>query len=430
MSIGEKNQNETHLYIDYTPFPKKERFHNSKKKFRAIISGVGFGKSAAGVNEMIKEVLAHPKTLNLIFAPTFPMIKNTTMREFWKFCPRELIKEHNTSNHLITFTNEAQIIYLSGDNEKNIDRVRGLTLSSAYADEIALVPRYVFDIIIARLRDPKGSLKFWSTSTPKGMNWMYDLFIEKRGITNPKDYEVFGGTSLDNPYTPLEYKTTLQQTYVGRFAKQEIYGEFVGFEGLVYSSFNRNTHVISIQGKGMNWESIRFQRVIMGIDFGFTNASVCVFAGIDSDGRIFVFDEIHEPGLLINEFIERIKQKIDEHQIPMKYINNFYCDPSEPSFIKMFNQAGLKAIAANNEVLPGIIEVTSYLETQKDGKPRLFIRNNCVQTIKEFEQYRYPDDKEERNKEEVPLKVYDHSMDALRYLIMGLKQKGTILIMA
>jgi len=96
----------------------------------------------------------------------------------------------------------------------------------------------------------------------------------------------------------------------------------------------------------------------------------------------------------------------------------------------MFNQAGLKAIAANNEVLPGIIEVTSYLETQKDGKPRLFIRNNCVQTIKEFEQYRYPDDKEERNKEEVPLKVYDHSMDALRYLIMGLKQKGTILIMA
>ena len=63
-------------------------------------------------------------------------------------------------------------------------------------------------------------------------------------MPNAKDYEWFGGSTLDNPFTPQEYKDTLLVQYEGMFKEQEIYGKFVGFEGQVYKNFNMNIHVI------------------------------------------------------------------------------------------------------------------------------------------------------------------------------------------
>lgn len=40
------------------------------------------------------------------------------------------------TEHIITFKNNARVIYLNGDNERNIDRLRGLKLGSAYGDEL------------------------------------------------------------------------------------------------------------------------------------------------------------------------------------------------------------------------------------------------------------------------------------------------------
>jgi len=177
---GTVEKEETEFVINYRPHEKQKEFHDSTAKFRAIITGVGFGKSAMGVNEMIRETLEHDNVLNLIFAPTFPMLKNTTMQEFWKFCHQQFIKSHNQTEHRITFINDSQIIYLSGDNERNIDRLRGLNLGAAYGDEIAMSPEYVWKIILGRLRDTQGSLRAWITTTPKGFNWVYDWFVKKK----------------------------------------------------------------------------------------------------------------------------------------------------------------------------------------------------------------------------------------------------------
>jgi hypothetical protein len=61
---------------------------------------------------------------------------------------------------------------------------------------------------------------------------------------NPESYAWFGGTTLDNPYTPEEYKQDLVHQYEGLFKQQEIYGEFCGFEGQVYNNFRGELHVL------------------------------------------------------------------------------------------------------------------------------------------------------------------------------------------
>ncbi len=372
-----------------------------------IANNIVVHNSAVGVVEMIRDCIEHPGVMNLIYAPTYPMLKNTTMVEFFKFCPKELIVKHNKSEHLIYLINGSTIIYLSGDNQRNIDRIRGLNLGAAYGDEIALSPSYVWKIIVGRLRDPRGSRRAWLTTTPKGFNWVYDWFVEKKHTTDPDEYEWFGGSSLDNPYTPQDYKDSLESTYSGAFYKQELLGEFVGYEGLVYSEFSRNVHVGDFSDK-------KFEEYVGGLDWGWTNPNVALLVGKDGDGRMYILKEVYVRRTHNEEFCGLVKNMIREKKDVV-----FQADPSEPAFINSFNNNNIITEGANNEILPGIQKVASLLKVQKDQLPRLFVDESCVNTIMEFENYRYPEVDEGKPERDLPIKVHDHAMDVIRYIAMA-----------
>lgn len=94
-----------------------------------------------------------------------------------------------------------------------------------------------------------------------------------------------------------------------------------------------------------------------------------------------------------------------------------YADPSEPQFIIKLGQAGLNVTEADNKVLPGINTVYAALQIAGDGKPRLYVKDDCFHTIREFGAYRFKDAKEGTPQQDNPLKVDDHAMDALRYAL-------------
>lgn len=246
------------IYNGYTPHSKQTPFHNSTAKFRAIITGVGFGKSAAGANEMVKTALQYPKSTHLIIAPTAKMMNFATLEQFWKFCPKEIIRTHLKSKGVIILKNGAKILYLTADNERHVDRLRGMEIGSFWADEARLFPSGIWDILLTRLRDPNGPLKGWVTTTPHGYNWLYYYFVKKQHprtkkyFINPQEYEWFGGSTLDNPFTPQEYKDNLLNQLAGKFREQEIYGKFQGFEGQVFDSFKHDIHIIDIINKGQD----------------------------------------------------------------------------------------------------------------------------------------------------------------------------------
>ena len=52
-----------------------------------------------------------------------------------------------------------------------------------------------------------------------------------------------------------------------------------------------------------------------------------------------------------------------------------------------------------------------------NGKRGLYVFSDCVNTIREFGSYRYPDGTNKRDPKDEPQKVNDHAMDALRYVI-------------
>lgn len=422
--MNEKNsleQIQNEIDINYSPHPKQWRFHLSKAKFRLICSGVGFGKTVSGVNELLKLALQSPGgCMFAMVTPTYRMLKTSTLREFFKFCPKELIKKYNRSDQTITLINNVEIVCVTGDDERSVDRIRGMTLAGAYGDEIALCPEYIHDILVARLRDSRGPLRVWYTTTPKGFTWIHRVFIEKKKkngemIGNSEDYELFGGTTWDNPYTLHEYKNAMVNIYSGTFAKQELEGQFVGYEGLVYPSFSREKHIV--KNKGLN-----IKRLIGGVDWGYTNPMVYLLIGIDSDDKLYVLDEFYESKMQVEQFAEAIRninlKALQNWKESVIQVDTIWADPSEPQFIAKLRNMGLNVLEADNEIMPGINRVFSLLDSTYD-EPRLFICENCVQTINEFQLYRYPDTRDGRPQQENPLKVFDHAMDALRYCVTG-----------
>ena len=401
------------LTIQYEPFEGQRKLHESKAKFRAAITGVGFGKTVAGANELIKMAITHPKSMHIIMAPNTKILQNATLVEFYNFA-RPLIAGETKSRNLIHLINGATILYLTADNHRHIERLRGLTIGSAWLDEAALFLPGVWDILIARLRSKHGPLRMIITTTPKGYDWIYYLFVKKefpgshQKLPNADDYEWFTGTTLDNPYTPQEFKDTILHQYEGMFREQEIYGKFVGFEGQVYSNFDLGTHVIKDDPK----EGI-IKEWIYGVDWGFTNAMVGLVIGLDSDGRAYVLEEFYERGVQVDTLFDWLRQKKESKG----GFASGYGDPSEPQFIITANHQGLNMREADNEVMPGINEVFKALEKQPDGKPRLYVHERCKNTIEEFGRYRYRENKAGVPQQENPLKVDDHAMDALRYAL-------------
>lgn len=388
-------------------YQQQGRFVGSSKHHVAFVAGIGSGKTIAGAVRALlasqgyignQRVLQTPN-LGVVTAPTYTMLRDATLRAFQSVAG-EAIADFNKAEMLIRLRNGSEILFRSTDNP---DRLRGPSISWWHGDEAAMYEADVWNIMIGRLRQFGKQGYAWVTSTPRGRNWLWQRFV--RDATD--DYRIFHARSNDNIHLDRSIVAAWEQSYVGDFARQELGGEFVAFEGLIYSEFDRHLHVTQQR-------PISFKRVVAGVDFGFANPGVILVIGLDSDNRAYHIHEEYQRQRQIDEWATVAKQLRE-----LWRIETFYCDPSEPSYIQKFNaQPGVNAVQANNSVLPGIQVVKARLMRQADGKPRIVIAPSAANTIAEFETYQWLENKFGVRDE--PLKTGDHAMDALRYALVGI----------
>lgn len=342
-------------------------------------------------------VLVRRNGVHYFCGNTYRMLEDTTIKTFMDACPKEFIGEYKRGEKRLIFHNGSECIFRSADEP---DKLRGPNLAWFWIDEAALVSENCWKIMQGRLRIKPE--KCWITSTPKGFNWIYREFIE-----NPRrHYWHITFSTLENPYLSQSYKDSLLTGYSGAFLKQEVYGEFVAFEGLVYPNFTRNMHVVS--------ELPEFKEYIAGCDFGFTNPSVLLVIGVDNDERLYVVEEFYQSGINQEAFCSVAKDLHGKYSF-----SEVYCDPSSPDYVNSLNGVGVPARGVKRGVMEGISQVTERLIEKEDGRPRLYVHERCVNTLNEFTQYKYPETKEDKPVQENPIKLFDHSMDALSYAVYG-----------
>jgi len=277
----------------------------------------------------------------------------------------------------------------------------------------------VFDEIIRpALSDYKGWAMF--ISTPKGYNHFWDIY--KRGL-DPKDtnWASFKATSYENPHV-LNSEIEQAKNEIGEdLFNQEYMAEFTRMEGLVYKEWDRRIHVIPA-----DWKPEEGSLCWRGIDFGGTNPTACLWIHVNNDGDVYVFDEYYQNEKTTSYHAGVILSRHQEYDYRLTI-----GDPSGKQAMLDFAQYGLyitpaTRIVAGEQgwVLSGINEVKALLRVNpQNGRPKLFVTENCINFIREIEHYRWattPKNPDMAQKDS-PIKVDDHAMDAFRCFVVTYK---------
>lgn len=384
----------------------QHEFVFSDAKNVAVFGGVGSGKSYAGA---VRGLLASLGTIGstpikvpnvgVVTAPTYTMLRDATIRTYRDILATWGIEAtFNKTTHLMALPNGSEIIFRTASDPEVL---RGPSISWWHGDEAALYGPTVWPIMIARLRQHGVRGWAWLTTTPKGRNWIWQRFIQDQ----KDNYAHWKLSTRRNPFIEREYADELRAAYSGDFAAQELEGDFVAFEGLIYPEFRREVHCVSLVPDVYSY-------AVAGVDWGFANPGVILPYIVDSDGRMTQAGEFYQRQRRIEDWVATGKQARETWKI-----KTFFCDPAEPDYIKAFQAAGLPAVQANNTVSTGIQMVKARLVVQKDGRPRLMVRSDAVYTISEYESYQWAENRYGVRDE--PVKANDHAMDATRYAVMG-----------
>jgi hypothetical protein len=295
----------------------------------------------------------------------------------------------------------------------------GVILAEAAKLKPSIWPKYIRPMLV----DTRG----WGlmTSTPEGKNWFYDEYL--RAKVNPEYWSIRMPSWVNNYLFPLGREdpevASLGEGLTDEAFNQEIGAEFADFVGKVFKEFDEEVHL-----KSLSYNPAL--PVYAAVDYGWTNPFVWLLVQTDVWDNVYVIGELYESHLRIDEVPDMLRAR----GLAPAELRVFYPDPAAPGDSAVLEKA-LKIKAAGGtggELKTRLRLIRKWLEIPKelrylpyghpDRKPKLFIDPvKCPNTAREFGDYRYPENKNEadKNDSELPLKKDDHTPEALGRFFAG-----------
>ena len=373
----------------------------SPSRFVAIISGIQGGKTFAGSIWSRMQFDEYPNDDGLICAPTYKILSQSTIPKFFEINP-DMRAYYKESKGTIEVPGRG-IIYIRSTENPNV--IEGMTLRWIWPDEAGQMKLQAWINIQGRVSILKG--KVFITSTPYAFNWLGRDFYENWKKGN-KDYDVIQFKSIDNPYFPPEEFERVKATMDRRTFERRYCGLFTKMEGLVYEDFNYYKHTTDVLPE-------KFDAVIGGIDWGWTAPACLLIIGF-KDNVAYIIDECYEEKKTTDELAVVAKGFIEKYGMVVgdkKHIT-FYADSAEPDRIEQFKRSGIDTRGSNKGIAFGIGKIQQLI---KEGK--FIVNRKCKFLLEEIEAYHFPEEKEDKEIKENPVKVDDHAMDAMQYGIVS-----------
>ncbi len=299
------------------------------------------------------------------------------------------------------------------------EKFQGSSLDFVWFDEEP--PKDIYEECRVRVLDKSGDI--FGTMTPlKGLTFIYDEIYLNQRQSNQVWCEFMEWA--DNPYLNQNEIKELTAALSSDQLESRRYGRFTSGQGLVYSEFDENYHVIEPFDIPLDWQDN------ISIDPGLNNPLAANWYAVDYDGNIYAVAEHFEAGRDVSYHAKVIKdtcEKLNWYKTPDGKIEalidsaaNQRTLASSKSVTELFYDNGIAVNArVNKDMFSGIQRVKSYFNKQK-GCPQLFIFKNCKNLIRELKSYRWGDG-------DIPKKTDDHALDALRYYVMTKPKNATLL---
>lgn len=199
-------------------------------------------------------------------------------------------------------------------------------------------------------------------------------------------------------------------------------GKWVASEGQVYEDFLPSLHIVPSFPIPEDWRRLR------SIDFGYTNPFVCLWGACDNDDNLYIYRQLYQTGLLVQDAAAIIKAQTGD-----EYIEATIADHDAGDRATLLAQ-GIHTLPAQKNVRRGIQLVSDRLKSRNGDKPRLMImadsliktdqslknRYKPTNLVDEFSSYVWASNFSNTTLKEEPVKEDDHGLDALRYMVMYL----------
>ena len=421
----------------YTAHEKQVPFHTSPAKGRLFIGGNRSGKTVGGAVEAVWWATGthpflrtpEPPTQGRIVSVDFINgVEKIVRPEVARWMPASALKggswdsAYDKELRILTLENGSTIEFMSYD--QILEKFAGTSRNYIWFDEEP--PQDIFTECKLRLLDTGGS--WWITMTPvEGMTWTYDdIYIAARTDSNLFVIEV---DTTENPHINPGEIDIIMSGLSEDEKNARIHGRYVQRGGLIYKNFSPTNIIPPIDPKELLTQG---WMLFNGMDHGFNNPTAWLWAAVDKDGRIVVYDEHYRSGDIVKLHAEAVHIRNQQHGIVPSYnvgdpsIRN--TDPITGTSVQLeYIEFGIPIVLGVNDVAAGINRVARLIGHPPSSPNQLFICSNCTSTLWEMARYRWATwaikrHDFEKNRKEEPNKKDDHAMDALRYLVASRPQ--------
>ena len=295
------------------------------------------------------------------------------------------------STYTITLPNESVLLFKGLDDPEKIKSITDIT--DIWTEECSELSRDEFTQLDLRLRSQAGNLQIFVSFNPVSkQNFVYQKWFANE---TPANTFILHTTYKDNKFLPKEYIEALLEKQKSNPTYYKIYalGEFCTLDKLVYYNWKvENFDHTQIKGK-----------LLVGLDFGYTNDPTALVASVMTDKKIYIFKEWVDT----NKTNPQIAQVIKSLGFQKSTI---ICDSAEPKSIQELRQNGIYAARESTKgpdsIIHGIQRLWEY---------EIIVHPSCTETITEFENYAWQKDKTTGEYINKPIDMFNHCMDALRY---------------
>ena len=338
--------------------------------------------------------------LYLVIRKEWVDLRDSTLHDWNNWIDREVNGEKN-----VLYKNGSVLMFRHGED---LNALKNINLGGALMIQAEEMTEDDLWFLNGRLRRIEGTRQLRLECNYDGHNWIYRLFNEQKIGT------LLTTNTFDNEKNlPPDYIPNLK-LLPKKLQDRYLYGSDADMEGQIWDEFS---------GKNVRdpfYIPVEWERIVI-LDHGFTNPTAVLWAAIDWDGVIYIYDEHYEAGKVISYHSEKIKERDNSG------VKTFLIDPScfaktqikgqeLHSIADEYADYGLRFTPAENNLLAGINRVNEYFKAEK-----LIILKNCVNTIREVEGYKWQKIKSgvQKNEPDQPIGKDDHTCADLRYLVMS-----------
>lgn len=350
------------------------------------ISCQGSSRSSKTYNILIFLVvmcLIIPNLSVSIVRSTLPAIKGSVFRDFKDILFRLGIfedKSLNKTEMIYTFGNGSFIEFFSTDSEQ---KLRGRKRHILYVNEANEISH--IEWVQLQMRTTMYAIVDYNPSFSDD-HWLCDLNKEEKTFH-------FISTYKDNPFLEQTVIDSIESLEHKNKSLWQIYGLGLQsqIEGLIFKE-------IEIVEEIPHWVKKRG----LGQDFGYTN-----------DPTAIIDCALHENDLYLDELCYRTRMLPKDIIDVLKPINSKVISESAyPMLVQEISNAGILIYPIKKgpgSVMAGINKMLEY---------KIKVTKRSTNLIKEFRNYTYLQDKDERWLNE-PIDKFNHGIDAARYWVMG-----------